>query len=73
VTDREKLCRHFGRFIRRERVWAGLTQGQLAEQAGLAQAHLSQLELGNRCPELHTAVRLLTCLGADPREALALD
>ena len=74
MTERERLCDRFGRLIRRERAWLGMTQQQLANAASVQQSQLCNLEKGKVCPRLDTAVRLLACLGIDPREALeALD
>lgn len=68
------VAEKFGRYIRQEREWAGLTQMQLGSEARMQQAHLSELERGKVCPRLDTVVKLLAILGADPREALeALD
>lgn len=74
MSEREEIATRFGRYVRRERVWAGLTQKQLGAEVHMHQVHVSDLELGKRCPRLDTVVKLLACLGIDPREALeALD
>jgi predicted transcriptional regulator len=74
MSERERLCNRFGRLLRRERAWLGMTQKELADAASLQQAQVSLLENGKCCPHLDTVVRLLACLGMDPREALeALD
>jgi ribosome-binding protein aMBF1 (putative translation factor) len=74
MTDYEQLAERFGRLIRKERAWAGLTQEQLGEAASVKQVQISKFENGKSCPRLDTAVRLLACLGIDPREAVeALD
>lgn len=74
MSDREMLGERFGRLIRKERAWAGLTQAQLGKAASVGQVQISNLENGKACPRLDTAVKLLACLGIDPREAMeALD
>lgn len=74
MSERERLCDRFGRLIRRERAWLGMTQAELARAASLQQPQISVLESGKSCPQLDTVVRLLACLGIDPREAMeALD
>lgn len=74
MSDYERLTERFGRLLRKERAWAGLTQAQLGNAASVNQIQISNYENGKACPRLDTAVRLLACLGIDPREALeALD
>lgn len=70
MTERERICERFGRYVRRERAWAGMTQKQLAEQVSLYQPQISRMERGEMCPRLDAVVRILACLGADPREML---
>lgn len=72
--EREEISKKFGAYVRRERAWARLTQKQLAEQVSMTQGQVSLVEWGKVCPQLDTVVRLLACLGVDPREAMeALD
>ena len=70
MTENEKIGKRFGAYLRRERAWAGLTQKQLGAAVSMHQAQISRLERGEGCPRLHSAVRLMTVLGADPREML---
>jgi transcriptional regulator with XRE-family HTH domain len=53
----------------RARRKAKLTQAQLAERAGISQAHLSNLEIGKNEPAgLQTALALADALGVDVRK-----
>ncbi|HVL25053.1 MAG TPA: helix-turn-helix transcriptional regulator, partial [Thermomicrobiales bacterium] len=64
----------FGSSLRRFRVAAGLTQEQLAEQAGLSARGISDLERGvNRMPRRDTLGLLMDALAlsADDRATLA--
>jgi transcriptional regulator with XRE-family HTH domain len=44
---------------------AGLTQQDVAERTGIAQARLSRYEKGRKIPDLATLDRLLVCYGVD--------
>ena len=57
---------HLGAALRllREKV-AGLTQVEVAERTGIAQARLSRYENGKKVPDLTTLDRLLACYGVD--------
>ena len=54
----------------RRRKAAGLTQTQLAERAGVTQAHISKLERGEWEPRLNTIVTLAKALGVKMAELL---
>ena len=45
------------------RMNSGMTQKQLAEKTGIAQADISKLENGNANPSLHTLQRLASGMG----------
>lgn len=56
------------RLIRRKRVQAGLTQGDLAAQAGISQSYMSMLEGGRAsasAPVLKRLAEVLACEIAD--------
>lgn len=52
-----------GPAIRRYREEAGLTQGQLAEMAGLNRTYLSNLEQGRETEQIRRILRVLKLLG----------
>ncbi|MCL4449446.1 MAG: helix-turn-helix domain-containing protein [Actinobacteria bacterium] len=52
-----------GQAIRHYRLQAGLTQAQLADQAGLTVSYLSRLENGQETEQLRRIVRILKLLG----------
>ena len=58
------------------RIAAGLTQKQLAERMGTAQAAVARLESGTRLPSVDTLYRLAVILGVDftitPQEPLTV-
>jgi transcriptional regulator with XRE-family HTH domain len=52
----------FGSRMREIRVKRGLSQQSVAERAGIAQTHVSDIELGFKLPNLLTVVRLAIAL-----------
>lgn len=52
----------FGKRMREIRMKRGLTQQAVAERAGIAQTHVSDIELGFKLPNLLTVVRLAIAL-----------
>jgi len=62
----------FGRVLRRARRERDLSQEALAQRAGLAPKHVSEIERGNREPRLTTITRLAGGLGLGGGELLAL-
>jgi transcriptional regulator with XRE-family HTH domain len=61
-----------GRMLRRARIRAGLSQGQLARTAGLTQGYVSLLEAGLRVPSLAVAEALAVPLRLTVRECHTL-
>lgn len=53
----------FGRALRRRRLDAGLTQEQLALDAGVERVFVSWLETGKKQPTFQTIIKLATSLG----------
>lgn len=51
-----------GQVIGRLRVQAGLSQAELAAQAGLARSHLSMIENGTKNPNVDTLWRIAAAL-----------
>lgn len=64
MTDRE--ARIVGRRLARARQAAGLTQAELAEQAGVSYQEISHYEHGRRKPPIDRALRIAAILGEDP-------
>lgn len=52
----------FGKRMREIRMKRGLSQQTVAERAGIAQTHVSDIELGFKLPNLLTVVRLAIAL-----------
>jgi XRE family transcriptional regulator, regulator of sulfur utilization len=52
----------FGKRMREIRMKRGLPQQTVAERAGIAQTHVSDIELGFKLPNLLTVVRLAIAL-----------
>lgn len=59
-----------GKNIRRLRKARGLTQEQLAEEAGMAMRYLSGVERGEENPTLRFLVMIADALGVQPAELL---
>lgn len=59
-----------GEAIRQARKDAGLTQGQLAERAGVHRVYLSNLERNLKSPSLDVFLRLCDSLGVPPEEMI---
>ena len=62
-----------GRNVRRIRLEKGLTQEALADQSGLSQQYLSDLERGRRNPTVVTLWEIGQVLGVPPSELIALN
>jgi transcriptional regulator with XRE-family HTH domain len=64
------LVRILGENVRRERLRLGLSQEQLAFDAGMKRTYLSDLERGTRNPSVRAVGRLAEALGIEPGELL---
>lgn len=62
-----------GANIRRLRKAKGLTQEQLAHEAGMAMRYVAGVERGEENPSLRYLVRLAEALGAEPATLLVRD
>ena len=58
----------FGVVLRKLRKAAGLTQEELALEAGLRRTYVSMLELGHQQPSLTTILKLAAALGRSAGE-----
>ena len=65
-----RLQTTIGANVRVLRVQEGLTQGELAERAGITQQALSRLELGRLNITMRTLVRLAVAMGAEVQDML---
>lgn len=64
------LVRQLGENIRRERIARGLSQEQLAFDAGMKRTYLSDLERGTRNPSVRALGRLAEALKMDAGDLL---
>lgn len=62
------LIQVFGRNVRAARKEKGWTQEQLAFEAGIKRAYLSEIEGGKRNPTLDVVEKIAAALGAPPAE-----
>lgn len=59
-----------GANVRRHRKLKGLSQEQLALEAGMERSYVSDLERGTRNPSVRALGRLAEALGVEPHELL---
>ena len=64
------LVRWLGENVRRERLLQGLTQDELAVEAGMRRSYLSDLERGRRNPSVNALGRLARALKVEAAELL---
>ena len=62
-----------GRNVRKWRLQRGMTQEQLALDAGMKRSYLSELERGLRNPTVRALTRLAEALSIEPELLLKLD
>ncbi len=60
-----------GKVIRASRKAVGLTQEQLADEALMDRAHMSQVELGKRNLSIMSLAKIASAVGKRPSELLA--
>jgi transcriptional regulator with XRE-family HTH domain len=60
----------FGRALRRSRKRAGLTQEELALEAGVRRTYVSLLELGHNQPTITVIFKLARAIGCRPSELI---
>jgi XRE family transcriptional regulator, regulator of sulfur utilization len=65
------LCVAIGEAVRAERKRLGWSQEELADQAGLSRAYVTELESGGRTPNLDTLSRLAHAFGMKTSKLLA--
>jgi transcriptional regulator with XRE-family HTH domain len=66
----EDLLAIFGRNVREARARRGLSQEELAFNAGMKRSYLSDLERGTRNPSIKALGRLAAALGVSPSSLL---
>jgi transcriptional regulator with XRE-family HTH domain len=66
----DNFKRRFGRRLKLLRVTRGLTQGQLAERAGMHRTFIGNLERAQRGMNVHRLPYLAAALGLEPRDLL---
>jgi len=64
------LVQVFGRNVRATRKTKGWTQEQLAFEAGIKRAYLSEIESGKRNPSLEVVEKIALALDIDVRELM---
>lgn len=62
------LVQLLGQNVRAHRKARGMSQEQLALEAGMKRAYLSDLERGTRNPSVRALERLATALGVQPED-----
>ncbi len=68
--DERLLYERIGSGIRTRRLGLGLTQGQLAEAAGVLRSSVANVETGKQRSPLHLVYRLCVALDLDVRQIL---
>jgi len=68
--DFKQLKKQIGEKIAEKRKELEITQTELAERAGLSQAHISKIEIGNCMPRLDILIKISNALECDVCELL---
>jgi transcriptional regulator with XRE-family HTH domain len=71
LDDSQRLRACFSALLKRKRTSAGLSQADLAAEAGLEQSYISLLEKGARVPGLDVFLRLSRALKIKPSSLLS--
>lgn len=64
------MAKTVGQLIKEEREKSGISQNQLAKQAGISQPNLSRIESGQQDPSIATLREIAKALGVDYRDLL---
>jgi|688.fasta_scaffold01555_7 transcriptional regulator with XRE-family HTH domain len=57
---------HLARILRDARLAAGLSQGEVADAAGLSRQAVSRIETATDCPLVSSVAAIVAATGADP-------
>lgn len=68
MISRQDVLSQFGDRLRHHRRRAGLTQGELAERAGIARQSVNNIEVGRFAPTIETVARLAEAIGVPAAE-----
>lgn len=71
MLDTKNLSLCFGEFVRVRRAMCDLTQAEVAERLGIAQAQYSRIERGLRIVDFPLAVKICEILNTDLRVFLS--
>lgn len=66
----DRVSQQFGRNLAEARGWVGLSQAQLGQRSGVAQAEVARIETGVRYPRLDKIVKFADVLGVQVRDLL---
>lgn len=69
-ADKRAVNNRFGLNLRQAREWTGLQQKEVGCRTSIGQSHLSQLENGQKCPQLVTVVTLARALDVQVADLL---
>ena len=67
-----RMAQIFGQYVRRVRQEKGMTLEALADEVGLANTYVGQIERGQRNPTLGVVERVAAALGTDALSLLRL-
>lgn len=70
-SQREAICSHVIRILRKERERKAISMNVLAQHSGLAQSTVSRIEAELRSPSLDTLLRMTEAIGVRLEDAIA--